>query len=288
MRLSEALNFYNLYLRLNRSEATQTMYNSILRKLHGELEDVDISNIAPHDIDKALLGVLCPDMADATQAKYKRTVRTFFNWLVKRRYLERSPVTYTVKNITPNPLFLGKTIPEEDIDKMLASAVHPRDYALVRLLADMGVRRGAVHKLKVDCVRLDEQILVAEEKQDKWHIVPLPDKTCQSLATWLDERASIVGPEDHGFVFVRLDSGAPLKYDSIKEILRRIAARAGVKKYNAHGFRHALGIWAARVGVPVTEAQAILGHSRASTTWDFYYKSDPERLRDTMNRRADR
>lgn len=115
-----------------------------------------------------------------------------------------------------------------------------RDLALLRLLFDMGLRRGEA--LGLDVADLDLTggriaILGKHRTQSEWLTVPEP--TRQALEDWLRARGPVAGP-----VFVRLDPTATgrgrLSGESVRRIVRALGERVGLARpVRPHGLRHA-------------------------------------------------
>lgn len=114
-----------------------------------------------------------------------------------------------------------------------------RDLALVRLLHDLGLRRGEVVALDLADVDLAEGTVAVVGKGHTDAIrLTLPDPTRQALADWLEVRGSEPGP-----VFVRLDraAGEPTRLTgtAVFKIVRDMGVRAGLgRPTRPHALRH--------------------------------------------------
>lgn len=122
------------------------------------------------------------------------------------------------------------------------AAVGIRDVAILRLLYDLGLRRGEVAALDAASVDLGERhLLVVGKGRVEGLAYSLPDPTWNALAAWLDWRGFDAGP-----LFCRLDPGAAADGDfsrlttkSIYQLVKKLAERAGLKKLvSPHRVRH--------------------------------------------------
>jgi integrase/recombinase XerC len=118
-----------------------------------------------------------------------------------------------------------------------------RNLALVRLLHDLGLRRGEVASPNLGDVDIDEGfvMVVGKGRTDPIRIT-LPEPVMPDLAAWMKFRAGAA----HGDpVFVRCDRAAGeeagrLTGDGIAYIVKRLGERSGVKHpVRPHGQRHA-------------------------------------------------
>lgn len=122
----------------------------------------------------------------------------------------------------------------------LASKTGPkarRDEALVRLLYDLGLRRGEAVALDLKDVDLTAgTVSILGKGRSQKELLTLPDPTRASLAAWIAVRG-----EEHGALFTNQDrarKGARLTGRSVARILAAIGAEVGLV-VRPHGLRHA-------------------------------------------------
>lgn len=112
-----------------------------------------------------------------------------------------------------------------------------RDRAIIRLLYDLGLRRGEVARLDFADVDLDRPAVcvLGKGRADKeWRTLPEP--TVETLRLWLAVRGDSPGP-----LFINFDragKGDGLTPEAIYYLVRRLGEKAGVKA-RPHGLRHA-------------------------------------------------
>jgi integrase/recombinase XerC len=114
-----------------------------------------------------------------------------------------------------------------------------RDLALLRLMRDMGLRRGEVAAMDLADVCLEESnISIVGKGQSEPISLTLPDSTKAALTEWIAARGDQPGP-----LFVRLDragaGGGRLTGDSICRMVKQMSQRAGLRREaRPHGMRH--------------------------------------------------
>src|SRR5262249_3104955 len=72
-----------------------------------------------------------------------------------------------------------------------------------------------------------------------------------------------------GFLFLA-ENGRPRNPTTVTDRMKKAMQDAGMDPIRFHDLRHSAGSWQLALGVPVAEVSENLGHSRKSTTWDFY------------------
>jgi integrase len=288
---------YMAHLRLHQAEATYVMYRRVLVKIVLALgRSRLLEEITPGDLNRAMPAVLGKHLAEATQEKHKRIVNTWFNRMVKWGYMEQSPVSFKIYQVISNPLEDDKAISPEEIERMMSVVTHPRDRALLAVMIGLGLRRGGLWNMRVDWLFPEHGMLMTRmekvrerrRREKKLHRLPMPWEIWYLLREWLKERALLVSflPKDHGYLWVNIRTGERLTMSGMHQLLERLGRLAGVERFSPLYFRHALGIWFAQNGIPLPDAQAVFGHESTDTTWRYYYKSSPEHLRGSLDKRS--
>lgn len=111
-----------------------------------------------------------------------------------------------------------------------------RDHAILRLLYDLGLRRGEIVTLKLEDVDLSTgTIAVIGKGYTEKTILTLPDPTKEALHKWINIRGL-----EAGSLFINFDragKGSRLTGVSIYRIVRKLGEKIGIKT-RPHGLRH--------------------------------------------------
>ena len=155
-----------------------------------------------------------------------------------------------------------------------------RDYAILLLLARLGLRSGEIVALTLESIDWDLGcITVVGSKSGQRLPLPLPADVGEAIASYLRR-----GRPRSGDRALFLSSNAPIRglgsQTSIGSIVAAAIARAGVHPLHAgaHQFRHALACEMLRHGASMTEIGSVLRHQHAKTT-SIYAKVDFAALR---------
>jgi site-specific recombinase XerD len=160
-----------------------------------------------------------------------------------------------------------------------STPVGRRDYAIVLLLARLGLRAGEVMALELDDIKWRAGVLTVRGKGRYHDQLPLPPDVGEALATYLRQDRP---PCTTRRVFIR--SRAPhlgfAHPSSLSTIVCRAVQRAGLHPSHkgAHLLRHSLATGMLRRGASLAEIGQILRH-RASNTTEIYAKVDLQGLR---------
>jgi len=299
MKLSEALEMFALAKIGESSSDTMRWYKQRIGTLVSFLEDMPIKDITLHDLRRwrAWLWEKNSRWADHpgrpeeegglspwTRHGYIRAIRRFFNFLVNEGLLEHSPAQRL--ELPSRPKNPPKFIRQEDALAILRAAKdNPRDYSIVRFLAETACRVGGITSLTLD--NLDLKGLVAPNGTVVYHaqveekgfrgvprirIVYFGEKTAEALRAYLAVRPQ------NGSERVFIGQHGPLQESGFYQVLKRLAKKAGVKKgWNPHAFRHGWAYGARINGADIADVSDSLGHSDISVTINFYSQlPDPE------------
>jgi site-specific recombinase XerD len=121
-------------------------------------------------------------------------------------------------------------------------------------------------------------LLVRNGKGGRRREVGMDEWGWEHVRPWLTARADLpVGP-----LFCIIDGptrGRPWSGAAVRNELRRVAARAAVRRRFAHHqLRHAHALELAREGVPLNIIQRQLGHANLGTTSIYLQRIDPEEI----------
>lgn len=225
-----------------------------------------------------------PGRSPATAQLQASTLRSFlrFLWQTGQTAVDLTAAIPSVRRW--RLVDVPKYLPRADVQRLLAtcdrtSPVGRRDYAIVLLLARLGLRGGEIVRLELDDVDWHAGELVVRGKGSAQSRLPLPSDVGDAVASYL--RRDRPGCATRR-VFVRARAphrgfGHP---STVSTIVCRALARAGVHApmKGAHVLRHSLATELLQRGVSLAVIGDVLRHRQAQTT-EIYAKVDLTRLR---------
>ena len=179
---------------------------------------------------------------------------------------------------------LPRSVPAADVEQLMTvaatrarfSAVGRRDYAIVLLLARLGLRRGEVAGLRLDDIDWRAGELTVVGKGNRAEALPLPVEPGEAIVAWLTGGRPECATRS---VFTTLKPpGRPLSPGAIGHIMGSVCGAAGITRIGAHRLRHTLASDMLRAGASLTEVGQVLRHRSARST-AIYAKVDEVALR---------
>ena len=178
---------------------------------------------------------------------------------------------------------LPRSVPATDLELLLAvaagarrTATGRRDYAILLLLARLGLRRGEVAALRLEDInwRVGEVTVVG--KGNRVERLPLPAEPGEAIVAWLTGGRPTC---DTRSVFTTVSPpGRPLSAGAIGHVVGSACQSAGMARIGAHRLRHTLATAMLRAGASLPEVGQVLRHRSARST-AIYAKVDEVALR---------
>ncbi len=278
---------------------TLTFYNSLLRVIKPYFERKLLSGISSNYIE-SFLNYLKNDyktqynkpLSQQSIKHYYSALKYIFDYAVKLDYIPKNPVQkLAVPKLAKrkvNALTRAETqVFMQEIDKLPIM-----QKTMYSLLLTTGIRRGECFGLQwqdVDFVggliRIERNvtytklkgIVIGKPKTETGvREIPLTDNVLRLLEEYKSNKWAAA----NAFVFHAEKSPfAPHNPDYVTKHLKRFMKRINLPDMSPHDLRHTCGSLLIQSGADIKSVQDILGHADASTTLNFYVKSDMNNMR---------
>ena len=210
---------------------------------------------------------------------YLRNLKAFAHWL----HDEGKTTAYTLYKM-PMPKVdepLIRPLSEEEINRVYAHIKRTtqsgaRDYAVVTLLLDCGLRESEVCALTVETVHLKTGILeIPKAKSRRGRDVKMTTR-CQGILQQYKDvvRADQLHEYQPTNAFFVQRNGQPLQAHTIRSAMRQLAIAADVPRLHAHLLRHTMATRYLAVGGDSVQLQQMLGHTTLSMTTKYVHLND--------------
>lgn len=241
--------------------------------------DVDLSGLSARDVT-AFSTRVCEGRGLSSCRQAVSALRSFLRFLALEGVsaVALDDAVLAVAGWNPS---LPRAISSTDVTRLLDSCdrrrtIGRRDYAILLLLARLGLRGGEVVAMELGDVDWRAGELTVRGKGRRQDRLPLPAEVGEALAGWLARRPTSASRR----LFLRCvapfvglaDTGA------LRSVLARACARAGLCYVSPHRLRHTTATELLRSGAALTEIGQVLRHTSSVAT-AAYAKVDHNRLR---------
>lgn len=259
----------------NASPHTIKSYRTDLLQLTDYLEEKDVQLKSVDNV--VLRGFLAQLSAKgerkSTVARKLAAVRSFFQFCMKRRWVEDNPakVVSTPKQEKHVPSFLS----EEEMAGFLdlprsAKVLDVRDKLVLELLYATGMRVSELVGINLEHISLEERLIRVRGKGKKERLLPFGKKAEESLARYLKDRHLInKGRVEERALFLNY-RGQRLTARSVERIIDKYIRLSTIKrKISPHSLRHSFASHLLSRGADLRVIQELLGHESLATTQKY-------------------
>lgn len=250
----------------NTSANTRTAYATDVRQFIEYIRETDISVSLPQDVTRSHINEYLSYLSDlgrtgVTRARKLAAIQEYFKFLVSNGGLEKSPAVNVAipKREKKQRTYLR---PDEYTRMLSAAGSNARDYAVLQLFLQTGIRVSELAGLRRNDVDLDHKNLKVKGKGNKERIIPLEKQGIQALKNYLSQRPQAL--DNH--IFLNYE-GHAISTRGIMKIVEKYVKLAGItKKVSCHSLRHTFATYKATQGINAFVLQDWLGHEHIATT----------------------
>jgi len=262
-------------------------YRRDLAKLRAwaEARGRGVEELGKEDLSRMVMSLSRDGLSPRSLARTISAVRGFYRFLLLDGHLAQDPTADLTAPIAAQKL--PRFLTQEDVERLIEAAGADtdegvRDRAMVEVLYATGLRVSELVSLETANVEIDRGVLSCSGKGSKQRRVPLGRSAVSWLQKYLGVRARLLRGVESKRLFVGA-KGRALTRQYVWAMLRRCAARAGVRGVTPHVLRHSFATHLLERGADTRSVQAMLGHSDLATT-QIYTHVTGERLRQTYER----
>lgn len=208
-------------------------------------------------------------IAATSLARKMSSLRGFFEFLVKKAYISRSPM-----DSIEGPK-LGRYLPDvltvPEVTELIE--IEPKDNfsfrnrTILELLYSSGLRISELVALKIENINLDAGLVKVMGKGSKERTIPLNDFTLEFLEKYIkDIRPGMLKGYQMDALFLN-NHGKILTRQAVFKMIKKRGEEIGLKKnISPHTLRHSFATHLLQNGADIRFIQELLGHSDVATT----------------------
>jgi site-specific recombinase XerD len=216
------------------------------------------------------------------------TLRVFLRFLYFKSYTERDLSLSVPKQSRYYYPSVPSTWKAEEVRRMLecidrGNPTGKRDYAILLLVARLGIRAGDIKKLKLsDLNWVTKTIVITQEKTKNTTSYPILNDIGWAIIDYLKNARPV---SSSPYVFIRMNAPYEAfgKDANLHNIITKYTRLAGIsvpkgKRHGLHSLRHSLASGLLEQGTPLSVISEILGHVNTNST-SVYLQTGIEGLR---------
>lgn len=227
--------------------------NNILIKNPADVTRQDISEYFSALSQKGISGV--------SRSRKLSAIKEYFKYLMSAGFLPTSPVEYieSPKKEKNSRTYL---LPAEYTKMLSLAGGNARDYAILQVFLQTGIRVSELTSLTVNAIDLINATITVQGKGQREREISLEKKAVQAVRSYLAVR-----PQSISSTLFFNYMGDPISDRGIRKLMVKYRKEAGItKKASCHSLRHTFATYKAEHGVSPFQLQQWLGHANLNTT----------------------
>ena len=281
---------YEMWLRMERGMSGNTV-SAYLQDIdhllaYGVDHNIEPENIKLENLQQLLKSINDLGIAPTSQRRMIAGWRTFYRMMVADDALKDSPAA--MLDLPVRPQHLPDVLTDEEITRIQdtfdrSTYEGERNYVIVEVLYDCGLRVSELVNLRLSNIYADEQYLQVIGKGNKERWVPVGGRALELMSSYILHVRSKIDPKPGEEKIVFLNRrGARLTRQMVFIALQRAVQEAGIeKKVSPHPLRHSFATEMVENGADLRAVQEMLGHESIATT-EIYTHLSRETLRNTI------
>ena len=276
----------------NFSEHTLTAYCSDVIAFLLWLDGENCTNADYNKLREYLHFIQRFEYKKTTIARKIASIRTFYKYLFRERYIESNPaVSLTAPK---KPKSLPKFLTADEIEQILGNIKIDtpagfRNKVIVELLWATGMRVSELSNLNFGDLNIEENEIRVFGKGAKERIVLISDRAKNYLIQYINTARKLIAPEynrgeinDDSPLFIN-NTGFRLQNQTIRNAINEVVSKIELpKKVTPHIFRHSFATKLIENGADLRVVQELLGHSGISNT-QIYTHISLKHMHDVYN-----
>lgn len=158
----------------------------------------------------------------------------------------------------------------EEVEKLIETATHIRNKAIIALLYSSGLRVGELTNLRAEDIYMSRmQVYVPQSKNHNDRFTILSNRALELLIEYWKSY-----PVRREYFFVSIhEPHERLKVSGVENMLRAVGREAGIQ-VNPHTLRHSFASHLIEQGIPIHYVQSMLGHRCLESTQVYIHISN--------------
>jgi site-specific recombinase XerD len=285
--VEELLVDYRAYLLGERGLAASTVryYEADVRRFVSRRADGDLSGLTAGEVSRFVVGE-CAVRSRGSAKMLVTALRSFLRFVFVTGHLDGDLAAAVPSVAGWRDAGLPRALKPQQVQALLAGcdrrrAVGRRDFAILTVLARLGLRAGEVAAMELADIDWRTGEILVRGKGNQSDRLPLPADVGQALVDYLRRGRPRVA---HPRVFLRARAPyGPLTSTGVQAVVRNACGRAGIETVGAHRLRHTAATAALRAGASLPEVAQLLRHRDLVST-AIYAKVDRAALQAVARR----
>ena len=281
--------YINQFLQYLQKEKNYSAYT--IKAYHKDLEvferflqnnHIDLVSATSKDVRLWIARLSEQNLSEKTINRKMATLKSFYKFLLKTDTIPASPMaqlkSMKVRRQVPVPFSQNEM--HNLLDKNLFSNDFEgrRDYAIIALLYNTGIRQGELIAIKPPAIDFHKKELKVLGKRNKERLIPLLDHTIEAVQSYIEIRNKYFAGSSNIDEYLWLTKKGKKIYEVlVYRVINSYLSKVSVKhKKSPHMLRHTFATHLLNNGADLNSIKELLGHSSLAATQVYTHSSIQE------------
>ena len=236
----------------------------------------DVNEINFQIIRSWIASMLEKEISPRSVSRKISTLKTYFKFLLRNKFLKESPMLKVVAPKTKKrlPVFIEEDQMESLLTKIIFEDgfIGQRNKLIIELFYVTGIRLSELINITINNIDFQNQLIKVLGKRNKERLIPLSASMIQLLKSFIEEN------QINHFLFTNSDGNklyTKLVYRIVNKYIGEISS---VNKKSPHILRHTFATHMLNNGADINAIKELLGHANLSAT-QVYTHNTIEKLK---------
>ncbi len=281
--------YINQFLQYLQKEKNYSAYT--IKAYHKDLEvfkqflkdnHIDLVSTTSKDVRLWIAHLSEQNLSEKTINRKIATLKSFYKFLLKTDTIQASPMaqlkSMKVRRQVPVPFSQNEM--HNLLDKNLFSNDFEgrRDYAIIALLYNTGIRQGELIAIKLSAIDFHKKELKVLGKRNKERLIPLLDHTIEAVQSYIEIKNKYFASSSDIDDYLWLTKKGKKIYEVlVYRVINSYLSKVSVKhKKSPHMLRHTFATHLLNNGADLNSIKELLGHSSLAATQIYTHSSIQE------------
>ncbi len=239
-------------------------------------------------------GTIVRGVKKSTTRTYFSKLQRFFRWLHEQGHISQNPFA---RLQAPNVQYVDRMyLKKEEVHQIFDACrfgikwendfVRDRNYVILMVLLNCGLRRGELIGLQMGDLDLQRRLLTVRAETSKSQtsrVIPINEELYEALKMYLAhrEKRNVIGSSTALFLAYRDNEG--LSKHGLKHLMEKLDKASGVD-FHPHQFRHTFAINLLTQKVDVAKLKQLMGHKDIRMTAVYLRQIPTDAMRVDLER----
>ncbi len=272
---------------INRKKLSPNTFDAYRRDIERFYRYLNKKDLTVDAVDEEIIRIYVQElkrknMANSSIVRNIISIRNFYKFLMKNKYLSFNPTTtFQIPKVDRK---LPEILTIEEVNKLLNAPDQTtlkgiRDKGMLELIYASGMKVTELLTMRMDDINLKFNYCIATGNKNNQRVIPIGSYAVKFVLEYLKVRDEI-NIHKYNYLFLNL-KGFPMTRQGFWKLVKEYSESTGIyKKIDPYCLRHSFAVHLIQNGADLKTVQELLGHKDTNTTQIYSLISKKNKIAD--------